>query len=73
MQSQQCGSHVVPDTLVYGRDKFLSWDIPGFLAFLRLRCMLAHSEVSSLRHVVYVPEDFEEKPQGALVLRQNMT
>lgn len=44
----------------------------GFLTFLRLQCILAHSEVSYLKHVVYAREYFEEEPQGTLVLHHHM-
>ena len=37
------------------------WGSPSFFIFLRLQCMLVHSEVSCLRHGVYVPEYLEGK------------
>ena len=58
----QCG----PRYETHGRDKFWELGPP------RPQCMLAHSEVSYLRHVVYMAEFFEEKPQGALVLHHHM-
>lgn len=40
--------------------------------FMRLQCVLVHSEVSSLRHATCVPEYFEGKPQGTMVSYQRV-